>query len=50
VGKIVGNVIVVLVAYFLDSAKEWYLLSLMPTALVGEPAVFSQEINFDPRG
>jgi hypothetical protein len=33
--KIIGNVVVIVVAYYLDTAKEWYFVSLIPTALVG---------------
>ena len=33
--KVIGNVIIILVAFYIESAKEWYLFSLVPTALIG---------------
>ena len=43
VAKVLGNVILILVAYYLESAKEWYLFALIPTAVVGTFTTFDRE-------
>jgi hypothetical protein len=34
--RIIGQGILILLAYNMDWAKEWYLLTLVPTTLIGK--------------
>ena len=45
--KIISCIGVVLVAYFMDSRKEWYLLSLIPTSLVGKLCTSYAKVSTD---
>ena len=45
VSRIIGQCILILLAYNIEWQKEWYLLTLIPTALIGKKDRCDKQYN-----